>query len=176
MNEELLVLVTFQKKPISIKGSIPIVGEHAPDFELCSSDLNALTLAAMKGKKLILNIFPSVDTDVCASSVRILNHMKSRGENDLQDVLIVCISKDLPFAMKRFFDAEGISNCIVGSCFRSTNFMQDYGVEISSGLLRGLAARSIIVVGKDGLVKYNELVPEITDEPNYKAAILACKN
>jgi thioredoxin-dependent peroxiredoxin len=159
----------FQGTPVTTIGSLPAIGSTAPDFKLVKTDLSELTLSSLKGKKVILNIFPSIDTGVCATSVRRFN--KEAAEH--KDTVVVCISRDLPFAAGRFCGAEGISNVVTASEFRDQNFSKTYGVLITDSALLGLHARSVVVVDEHGIVKHTELVPEITQEPNYSAALAA---
>jgi thiol peroxidase len=159
----------FQGTPVTTIGALPAVGSTAPDFKLVKTDLSELTLSSLKGKKVILNIFPSIDTGVCATSVRRFN--KEAAEH--KDTVVVCISRDLPFAAGRFCGAEGISNVVTASEFRDQAFSKAYGVLITDSALLGLHARSVVVVDEKGIVKHTELVPEITQEPNYSAALAA---
>ncbi|KLV09836.1 thiol peroxidase [Photobacterium ganghwense] len=159
--------VTFQNNPVNIVGSIPVVGQLAPEFSLTASDLSELTLSSFSGKNLILNIFPSIDTPVCAASVKRFNEEASK----LDDTQVICISADLPFAVGRFCEIEGIDNVQHASTFRSLDFAETYGVAIPDGALRGLTTRAIVCVNKVGIVIHSELVEEITNEPNYDAAI-----
>ncbi len=160
--------VTLRGNPINTSGDLPAVGSDAPAFNLVGADLAPVTSDDLKGKKVVLNIFPSVDTPTCATSVRQFNQRAS----ELSDVAVVCVSQDLPFAAGRFCGAEGIDQVVTGSGFRSS-FADDYGVRLADGPLEGLMARSVVVVDADGSVAYTELVPEIGDEPNYDAAIEA---
>lgn len=161
--------VTFQGNPVTLSGAFPQPGTPAPDFTLCAADLSDLTLASLKGKKVLLNIFPSIDTPVCAASVRAF-HEKAAG---LDNVIVLAISADLPFATGRFCSTEGIEGVQSASFFRNTEFTQAYGVRIQEGALRDLAARATLVINEAGEVTYAQLVAEITDEPNYDAAIAA---
>ncbi|MGF1716673.1 thiol peroxidase [Photobacterium chitinilyticum] len=161
--------VTFQGTPVNLSGHFPKSGIPAPDFTLCASDLSDTTLASLKGKRVLLNIFPSIDTPVCAASVRAF-HEKAAG---LANVVVLCISADLPFATGRFCAAEGIDGVQSASFFRNTEFAQAYGVAIHEGPLRGLAARATLVIDEAGVVTHAQLVEEITDEPDYAAAIAA---
>lgn len=160
--------ITFKGSPVNTSGTLPQKGESLQDFKLVGGDLSEKSLADFKGKKLILNIFPSVDTGVCATSVRQF-HEKASGKDD---VVVLNISKDLPFATKRFCAAEGIDNAVSLSDFRGT-FGEDYGVIMQDGPLQGLLSRSVIVTDADGKVVYTEQVPEITQEPDYDAALNA---
>lgn len=159
--------VTFHQSPVTVSGSFPKVGDKTPDFMLCAADLSDIQLADFSGKNLILNIFPSIDTPVCATSVRRFNQEATA----LANTVVLCISADLPFATGRFCEIEGLANVKSASFFRAANFTQDYGVNVCDGPLKGLAARAVIVVNPAGEVIYSERVSEITDEPNYLAAL-----
>ena len=161
----------FRGNPVNTIGELPIVGTNAPAFELVKTDLSDLTMDKLSGKRVILNIFPSLDTSVCAASVRRFNAEASKLEN----TSVVCVSKDLPFAHGRFCTTEGIENVIPASEFRSNNFGKSYGVMLTDGPLRGLLARAVVVLDENGKVKYTELVPEITQEPDYDSALAALK-
>ncbi|HUM99670.1 MAG: lipid hydroperoxide peroxidase [Halothiobacillus sp. 20-53-49] len=161
--------VTFLGNPVHIAGHLPVVGTMAPAFALTDADLNEKTLADFSGKQKILNIFPSLDTPTCAQSVRSFNEQAG----DRPDVVVLCISADLPFAQSRFCGAEGLEHVINLSTFRHSEFLTDYGVLMSDSALAHLAARAVVVLAADNRVKYVELVPEIADEPNYAAALAA---
>lgn len=162
--------VTLKGTPVNTIGELPSVGSKAPDFKLVKTDLSEVSLASLQGKNVVLNIFPSVDTGTCAASVRQFNKEAA----GLKDTIVACISTDLPFAHSRFCGAEGIQNVISLSDFRDGgSFGKDYGVKFVDGPLKGLTARAVVVVDKEGKVKYTELVGEIVDEPNYKAALAA---
>ena len=161
--------VTLGGNPIDVAGNFPQVGQTAPIFSLVGADLADVPLKQYSGKRKILNIFPSVDTPTCATSVRNFNKLAS----ELPDTVVLCISVDLPFAQKRFCGAEGLSNVVTLSTMRGREFLKDYGVEIASGPLTGLAARAVVVLDAQNRVLYTELVPEIKNEPNYDAAIKA---
>jgi len=162
--------ITLGGKPINTIGDLPVVGNAAPDFTLtATADMSEVSLKNYAGKNLVLNIFPSIDTGVCATSVRKFNAEASK----LNNTVVLCISKDLPFAMKRFCGAEGLSNVVTLSDYRNKGFSKTYGVEILDGAFEALDARAIVVIGTDGKVKHSELVPEIGQEPNYEAAIKA---
>jgi thiol peroxidase len=161
--------ITLGGNPIHTSGELPKVGSQAPDFKLVKNDLSIATLADFKGSKLVLNIFPSIDTGTCATSVRSFNAKASALEN----TKVLCISRDLPFAQKRFCGAEGLENVINLSDFKSGSFGKDYGLEITDGVLAGLHSRVVLVVDENGTVTYTQQVPEIADEPNYDAAIAA---
>lgn len=158
----------FKGNPVHTIGELPSVGSAAPAFTLTASDLSPLSLADLAGKRVVLNIFPSVDTGVCAASVRKFNELAA----GLDNTVVVCVSADLPFAFNRFCGAEGIENVKTGSVFKS-DFGQTYGVRMTDGPLEGLLARSVVVIDTDGTVKHVELVEEITTEPNYDAALAA---
>lgn len=162
----------FQGTPVSLAGEFIAVGAQAPEFSLVKGDLSSFTLADIKGKYAILNIFPSMDTGVCAASVRKFNKLAAGMDN----TVVLAISKDLPFAQGRFCTAEGIENVIPLSDYRYTSdFGEKYGVLMSDGVLCGLLARAVVVVNPEGKVIYTELVPEITQEPDYDAALAALK-
>lgn len=159
--------VYFKGNPCHTYGSVPRPGEAAKDFELTGKDLNEVKLSDFKGKKVVLNVFPSLDTPVCAASVRRFNVEAAKADN----TVVVCVSMDLPFAEQRFCTAEGIENCVVTSAFRSPEFAKDYGLMIVDGPLKGLLARAVIIIGEDGKVAFTDLVSEITHEPDYEAAV-----
>lgn len=160
--------VTFQGNTVSTTGELPKVGDKAPDFALVKADLSEVSLSSLAGKNVVLNIFPSIDTGTCATSVRKFNEKAA----DLDNTIVICVSADLPFAAGRFCGAEGIENVITGSTFRST-FGSDYGVTFTSAPLTGLLSRSVVVINGDGNVTYTEQVAETTEEPNYEAALAA---
>ena len=161
--------ITLGGNPINTNGSLPQVGTKAPDFKLVKNDLSIATLADFAGTKLVLNIFPSIDTGTCATSVRSFNAKASALEN----TKVLCISRDLPFAQKRFCGAEGLENVINLSDFNTGQFGKDYGLEIVDSVLAGLHSRVVLVLDENGIVKYTEQVSEIADEPNYEKAIAA---
>lgn len=161
-----MATVTLQGNAFNTVGELPKVGTQAPDFTLVETDLSETTLADYAGSKLILNVFPSVDTGVCATSVRTFNQKAS----DLSNTKVLCVSADLPFAAARFCGAEGIKNVATGSSFRGS-FGKDYGVNFSDGPLAGLLSRSIVVIDEKGTVIHTEQVAETTQEPDYAAAI-----
>jgi len=163
-----MATVTLRGNPIHTSGELPAVGSQAPDFTVTGADLSDITLDSFSGKSLILNIYPSVDTPTCAASTRAFNQ-RAAGRDD---TVVLCVSQDLPFAFSRFCGAEGIENVKTGSAFRSS-FLDDYGIELVDGPLRGLAARAVVVVDGDGKVTYTELVPEIGQEPDYDSALAA---
>lgn len=155
--------------PVNIHGDLPQNGVMAPDFTGVKADLSEVKLSDLRGKRVVLNIFPSIDTGVCAQSVRTFNKMASSTDN----TMILCLSNDLPFAMSRFCAAEGIANVETLSLYRDQEFGKAYGVLMQDGPLKGLLARSVVVVDADGKVVYTQLVPDITEEPNYDAALKA---
>lgn len=155
--------------PANTLGELPIAGTKAPDFTLTGNDMKDISLKDFAGKNVVLNIFPSVDTGVCATSVREFNKRVA----SLDNTVVLCISKDLPFAQKRFCGAEGIDKAITLSDFRGRGFGKAYGVELIDSGFAGLFARSVVVIDSTGKVKYNQLVPQIGEEPNYEAALQA---
>jgi len=163
--------VTLGGNAVNTSGELPAKGAPAPDFRLTKTDLADVSLKDFAGKKLVLNIFPSVDTAVCAASVRRFNEAAS----DLADTVVLCVSADLPFALKRFCGAENLERVVPLSTVRGGSFGDDYGVRLVDGPLEGVLARSIVVVGADGKVAYTQLVPEIKDEPDYDAALAAVR-
>lgn len=161
-----MTTVTFSGNPVQLKGALPTVGAAAPAFTLTAADLADKTLADFAGKRKVLNIFPSIDTGVCQQSVRTFNQRAAA----LNNTVVLCISADLPFAQARFCGAEGLDNVVTLSSFRSS-FAQDYGVALADGALRGLTARAVVVLDENDKVLHVGLVPEITQEPDYDAAL-----
>ncbi len=159
--------ITLGGNPINTVGELPAVGAPAPEFTLTGTDLGPVSSDQFSGKSVLLNIFPSVDTPVCAVSVRTFNE-RAAGSG----VSVLCVSNDLPFAQKRFCGAEGIENVTTASGFRDS-FGADYGITIAEGPFAGLLGRAVVVIGADGNVAYTELVPEVGQEPNYDAALAA---
>ena len=159
--------VTLKGNEIHTSGSMPEVGSIAPDFKGVKSDLSELSLSDLKGKRVVLNVFPSLDTSVCAASVRRFNKEAA----SLNNTVVLAVSKDLPFAHGRFCTTEGIENVVSLSAFRCSCFEDKYGMLLIDGPLNGLLARGVIVIDEAGKVVYEELVPEITTEPNYEAAL-----
>lgn len=159
--------IKFQGKEFNTEGQLPQKDSQAPDFTLTKDDLSDAGLKEYKGKRVILNIFPSIDTDVCAASVRRFNAEISK----LDNTVVLCISKDLPFAQKRFCAAEGLDNVITLSQYRDSSFSDAYGVLITDGPLKGLLSRAVAVIDTNGKVIYSELVPEITQEPAYEPVV-----
>jgi len=159
--------ITLKGNPINTNGALPTVGDQVADFTLTKTNLSPASLSDYKGQRLILNIFPSVDTGTCAASVRSFNKTAA----SLDNTKVLCISQDLPFAQARFCGAEGIENVEMLSGFRNPEFAENYGVKIVDAPMNGLCARAVVVVDESGTVKYTELVPEVVDEPNYDAAL-----
>ncbi len=162
-----MAIVTFEGNKFETAGTLPAVGSLAPAFTLAKGDLNDTTLADYKGKKVVLNIFPSVDTPVCATSVRKFNEQAA----SLDNTVVLCVSADLPFAAGRFCGAEGIENVVTASTFRNPEFGNEYGVVFAADVLKGLLSRSVVVIDEEGKVIYTEQVSETVDEPNYEAAL-----
>ncbi len=158
----------FKGETVQTVGELPAVGSQAPDFTLTAADLSDITLSDYAGRRVVLNIFPSIDTGVCATSVRRFNELAA----SLDNTTVVCVSADLPFALGRFCGAEGIDDVVVGSTFRST-FPDDYGTRFETGPMRGLNSRAVVVIDGDGTVVHTEQVPNTGDEPNYDAAVAA---
>ena len=158
-----MATVKFKGSDVHSNGKLPEIGSTAPDFTLVDAGLQEIHLSDYKGKRVLLNIFPSLDTSTCASSVRKFNKWVSEKDN----MVVLCISKDLPFAQSRFCGAEGLENVITASDFRYNTFASDYGVLLTDGPLKGLMARSVVALDESGKVLYTEQVDEITTEPNY---------
>lgn len=161
--------ITLKGNPVNTVGTLPAKGQMAPDFKATKTDLSETSLQDFKGKKIILNIFPSLDTPVCATSVRKFNESASQ----LKNTVVLCISADLPFAQARFCGAEGLKNVIPLSVFRHSEFGKNYGVTIVDGPLAGLLSRAVVVIDENGNIAYNEQVSEITKEPDYQVALTA---
>jgi len=166
-----MATIALQGNPIHTHGALPVAGNPAPDFSLVTTDLQDVSLASYAGKKKLLNIVPSLDTGVCATSTRKFN--ESAGQ--LADTVVLVISADLPFASGRFCAAEGLSNVVALSMMRSRQFAKDYGVLITDGPLAGITARAVVVLDAGNKVLYSQLVPEITQEPDYDQALAALK-
>ena len=161
--------ITFKGNPIHTAGSLPKVGATAPDFKVVKTDLSVVSLREFKGKRVVLNIFPSIDTPVCALSTKKFNEYA----RDHEDAVMLMISADLPFAQGRFCNSERLANVVTLSAMRNRDFAQDYGVLIEDGPLAGLMARAIVVLDENDTVAYKALVPEIGQEPDYQAALKA---
>ena len=163
--------VTLGGNPVNTAGDLPAVGAAAPAFSLTKGDLSTTTNADYAGKRVVLNIFPSVDTPTCATSIRKFNESAA----GLDNTVVLCVSADLPFAASRFCGAEGISNVQTASTFRSVDFGNDYGVLLVDGKLEGLMSRAVVVIDENGRVTHSEMVAEIAHEPNYDAALAVLK-
>lgn len=163
-----MATVTLKGNPFNTNGTLPAKGSKAPAFKLVKTDLSEVNSADLAGKRVVLNIFPSIDTPTCATSVRTFNAQASA----LNNTVVVCASQDLPFALGRFCGAEGLTNVIPASAFRS-NFASDFGVKMIDGPLTGLCARAVVVLDTNGNVLHTELVSEVAHEPNYDAALKA---
>ncbi|HEX4872453.1 MAG TPA: thiol peroxidase [Nevskiaceae bacterium] len=164
-----MATITLRGAPIQTNGELPALGSEAPGFRLVGADLKDVSLHDFAGKRKVLNIFPSIDTAVCATSVRTFNQRAA----SLKDAVVLCISADLPFAQKRFCGAEGLSQVVTLSLMRGRNFSKDYGLLIETGPLAGLTARAVVVLDVHNRVIHAELVPEIGSEPDYAAALAA---
>lgn len=163
--------VTLKGNPISVGGTLPAVGQQAPAFTLVAKDLSDVSLSSLVGKRKILNIFPSVDTPTCATSVRQFNSKAGA----LDNTVVLCISADLPFAQARFCGAEGLNNVMTLSTMRGRDFAHNYGVEIENGPLAGVTARAVVVIDENDKVVHSELVSEIANEPNYDQALASLR-
>lgn len=163
-----MATTSLRGNPVHTVAELPAPGDKAPAYTLTGQDLSDVTSDGFSGTRVVLNIFPSVDTATCAASVRRFNQLAA----SLDDTVVLCVSADLPYAMRRFCGAEGIEDVVTGSSFRSS-FGTDYGVTMTDGSMRGLLARSVVVVGTDGTVLHTQLVPDIGTEPDYDAAVAA---
>jgi thiol peroxidase len=170
-NYLIMAKITLKGNPVKTLGKLPKVGKKAPKFKLVKSDLSTARLKDFRGKKVLINITPSIDTGVCQNSVRKFNETAA----GLENTVVLYVSKDLPFAQSRFCAAEGIENVITLSDFRKGKFGKIYGVTIKNGPMKGLLSRSVVVVDEEGIVIYTEQVSETIDEPNYEAALAALK-
>jgi thiol peroxidase len=164
-----MATTALRGNPVSTAGDLPAIGS-TPSFTLTKADLSEVSAGDLAGKNVVLNIFPSVDTPVCANSVRTFNQRAG----ELENTIVLCVSADLPFAQKRFCGAEGIENVEVASTFRS-DFGQSFGVQLAEGPMKGLMARAVVVLDPQGKVSYTELVPEIAQEPDYDAALASLR-
>jgi thiol peroxidase len=169
LKKKVMAKITFKGNPVNTSGNLPTKGNDAPDFTLVKSDLSNLKLSELKGKKVILSISPSLDTSICATSARKFNKLAA----GINNVVVLAITRDLPFAAGRFCTTEGITNVISLSGFRDRGFGKSYGIELLDGPFEGLYARGIVVINEKGKVVYNQLVPEIATEPDYDAALAA---
>lgn len=163
--------ITFKGNPVQTVGTLPAKGSDAPFFCLVKTDLSEAGPADFAGMRIVLNIFPSLDTGVCAASVRRFNQEAS----SLPNTVVLCVSADLPFAHKRFCELEGLKDVIPASVFRSPEFGADYGVTMADGPLKGLLSRAVVIINEEGKVAYTEQVPEIVEEPDYEAALDALR-
>ena len=163
-----MATTSLRGDPVHTVGDLPAIGTRAPAYTLTGADLSDVSSDGFAGSRVVLNIFPSVDTDICAESVRRFNQLAA----SLENTVVVCVSADLPFAMRRFSAAENIDDVVTGSVFRSS-FGTDYGVTMTDGAMRGLLARSVVVVDADGSVIHTQVVPDIGTEPDYDAAVAA---
>lgn len=163
-----MATVTLKGNPIKTCGELPAEGTAAPDATLVKSDLSEVKISDFRGQRVVLNVFPSVDTPTCAQSVRTFNEKAS----SLDNTVVLCVSQDLPFAMARFCGAEGLERVVPASAFRS-RFAEDYGVRLEEGPMTGLNARSVVVLDEQGQVLHSQLVGEVADEPDYEAALKA---
>ena len=166
-----MATVTLKGNAVETIGTLPTVGSTIKNFNLVKNDLSAFTNENIKGKKVVLNIFPSIDTGTCAASTRFFNEEAA----GLDNTVVVCVSRDLPFAQSRFCGAEGIENVVMASDFRDGQFGKDYGVLFTSGPLTGLLSRSVIIADENGQVLYTEQIAETIEEPNYEAALAVLK-
>ncbi|MCF7847816.1 MAG: thiol peroxidase [Kiritimatiellales bacterium] len=166
-----MATIALKGNPVSTIGELPSTGSAAPAFSAVKTDLSECALSDLAGKQVILNIFPSIDTGVCAAST----HRFNKEADELENTVVVCVSADLPFALGRFCGAEGLEDVVPVSIFRNPDFGKDYGVTITDGPLAGLLSRAVVVIDGSGNVVYTEQVPEITQEPNYDAALAALK-
>lgn len=162
-----MATITFQGEPLQTTGTLPAVGSQAPDFKLTKNDLSTATLADFKGKRVVMNIFPSIDTGVCATSVRNFNERAA----GLKNTAVVCVSRDTVFAQNRFIGDEDLKNVTNLSDLKDGSFGKDYGLTIAEGPFESLHSRAVVVLDESGKVIYNEQVPEIAQEPNYLAAL-----
>ena len=164
-DDGVMASITFHNDPVTTAGELPVQGSALPAFDLVGKDLGAVSSADLAGKRVVLNIFPSVDTGTCAMSVRKFNELAA----GLENTVVVCVSKDLPFAQARFCGAEGLENVVTGSAFRSS-FGEDFGVTMTDGPLAGLLSRAVIITDENGNIVFTEQVGEVSEEPNYEAA------
>ena len=164
--------IFFNGTQVKTYGTVPVAGEKAPDFKLVSKDLKELSFKDFEGKRIVLNVFPSLDTAVCAASVRRFNQEAAKFKN----TVVLCVSMDLPFAMSRFCTTEGLENVVPASAFRSPEFGKEYGLTMVDGPIAGLLARAVLIIDENRNVIYSDLVEEITHEPNYDGAIYVLTN
>jgi thiol peroxidase len=167
-----MATITFKGNPIHTSGELPTIGYATPPFTLTRKDLSEVSSVDLEGKRVLLSIFPSLDTSTCAESVRKFNHLST----DLADTVMLCVSMDLPFAQSLFCGTEGLDRVVTASAFRHSEFGTDFGIVLVDGPMRGLLARAVVALDENGMVVHTELVPELTDEPDYDAAIHAIRN
>lgn len=167
-----MATITLKGAAVQTVGSLPAPGVKAPDFTLTKSDLSSVSFSEFAGKKVLLNIFPSIETSVCSASVRRFNQEAAA----LDNAVVLCISRDLPFAHKRFCEAEGIAGVITASEYKDSSFSDAYPVKMIDGAFAGLFSRAVVVIDENGIVRYTEQVPEIGQEPDYEKAIAALKS
>jgi thiol peroxidase len=167
--EKVMAKITLKGNTVNTSGNLPLKGMQAPEFTLVKSDFGKLSLSELLGKKVLLNIFPSLETSVCSTSIRKFNQLAAR----MPDTVVLAISKDLPLAHGRFCSTEGIDNVVPLSGFNDSEFGKNYGLEMVDGLWKGLYSRCVIIIDEKGLVKYTQQVPEIATEPDYDAALAA---
>lgn len=166
-----MATINFKGTPVNTAGQLPEVGSQAPDFRLTGTDLSDISLSGLKGKRVVLNIYPSVDTGICAMSTRRFNEEAQ----SLDNTAVICVSRDLPFAHARFCGAEGLANVVSASEYKDDSFSDGYGVRMVDGPMTGLHSRAVVVLDADGKVLYTEQVPEIVQEPDYDAALASLK-
>ncbi len=164
-----MATITLRGNPIHTSGDLPAVGSQANNFELVAKDLSRVSMKEYEGSRLVLNIFPSLDTGTCAASVRYFNELAGK----LPDTKVLCISRDTPFAQSRFCGAEGLENVVTLSDFESGQFGKDYGLQVIDGPMKGFLSRVVIIVDASGKVEYTQQVPVISDEPNYAEVVAA---
>jgi thiol peroxidase len=164
-----MAIITLRGNQVKTSGELPSIGSTAKDFELVAGNLARVSMKDFKGSRLVLNIFPSLDTGTCAAAVRYFNELAGK----LEDTKVLCISRDLPFAQARFCGAEGLDNVITLSDFETGSFGKDYGLLVSDGVMKGLLSRVVIIVDVDGVVTYTQQVQEISEEPNYDEVVTA---
>lgn len=164
-----MAIITLKGNPVKTTGELPSIGTTAKDFELVAGNLARVSMKDFKGSRLVLNIFPSLDTGTCAAAVRYFNELAGK----LEDTKVLCISRDLPFAQARFCGAEGLKNVITLSDFETGSFGKDYGLMVSEGVMKGLLSRVVILLDSNGVVTYTQQVAEISEEPNYDEVVAA---
>jgi len=166
-----MATITFKGNAIQTSGNLPEIGQNCPDINLTKTDLSQTDLSEYKGKKVILNIFPSIDTGICAMSAKAFN----KSAIEVENAVVVCVSKDLPFAHSRFCEAEGLNNVVCASSYKDDSFENAFNVLMKDGPLSGLFSRAVVILDEAGMVIYTEQIPEIVQEPNYDAALAALK-